>query len=245
MPVMGARNIAFDAIADLNGAAGVDAILGILRRVGDSFGYENFCIAGIPQPGEKLEPYLMLSGWPHEWLELYTGRDYIHIDPVIAKLRTTTLPFEWREAPYDTGRGSQVALMMNEARELGLAEGLSVPIYSVSGFQAAVTFGAKSLTVGPDLKGALHLIAIYAHSRLRTILAGTGNVAAAKATSLSPREIECLKWSAEGKTAWEISCILSLQQRTVEHYLASAAHKMNAANRVHAIAQAFRARILH
>lgn len=242
---MSARNIAFDAIADLNGAAGLEEILAILRRVGDSFGYENFCIAGIPQPGEKLDPYLMLSGWPAEWLDRYTRRDYIHVDPVIAKLKTTTLPFEWREAPYDETRGSRAALMMNEARELGLVEGLSVPIYSANGFQAAVSFGARSLRVGPDLKGALHLVAIYTHNRLREILAGTGNVAVAKATSLSPREIECLKWSAEGKTAWEISCILSLQRKTVEHYLASAAHKMNAANRVHAIAQAFRANILH
>jgi LuxR family transcriptional regulator, quorum-sensing system regulator BjaR1 len=66
-----------------------------------------------------------------------------------------------------------------------------------------------------------------------------------KALALSPREIECLTWSSEGKTAWEISCILGLAQKTVEHYLASAAQKLNATNRSHAIAQAFRARIIH
>jgi LuxR family quorum sensing-dependent transcriptional regulator len=135
--------------------------------------------------------------------------------------------------------------MMNEARELGLAEGFCVPIYSVSGFQAAVSFGGREFRRDPEFQGALHLLAIYAHGRLREMLADTGNRAAVRALNLSSREVECLRWSAEGKTTWEISCILGLSEKTVEKYLTCAIRKLDASNRVHAVAQAFRAHILH
>lgn len=237
--------ITFETIGHLEKANGTDEVLALLQAAGDEFGYRNFCIAGIPNKDEHLAPYLMLSGWPKEWLDRYDARDYVHVDPVIAALKETTRPVVWSATQYDQSRGSRAALLMNEARELGLGEGISVPIYSLSGFQAAVSFGAEKLDVTPELKGALHLIAIYAHSRLRELLTGTGNLAAAKALALSPREIECLKWASEGKTAWEISCILGLAQKTVEHYLASAAAKLNATNRNHAIAMAFRSRIIH
>jgi LuxR family quorum sensing-dependent transcriptional regulator len=239
------RHITFQAIEDLNRAAAPDAVMTILQRVGGGIGYESFCVAGIPEPGETLAPYVMLSGWPGGWLERYTERDYIHVDPVITRLKTSTLPFEWRDAPYDHGRGSRPAAVMNEAQDFGLVEGISVPIYSVSGFQAAVSFGARRLRPSEEEKGALHLVAIYAHNRLREILAGSGNVAARKATALSAREAECLRWSAEGKTMWEVATILSLSERTVEGYLRTAACKLGAANRTHAVAQAIRAGILH
>jgi LuxR family transcriptional regulator, quorum-sensing system regulator BjaR1 len=239
------RQVTFETIGALEKAKGTDEVLALLRNAGGEFGYENFCIAGIPDRHEHLAPYLMLSGWPKEWLDRYDARDYVHVDPVISALKETTCPVVWNETHYDKGRDSRPALMMNEAREIGLGEGVSIPIYSPSGFQAAVSFGARKLEIDSEIKGALHLVAIYAHARLRELLIGAGNLAAVKALALSPREVECLKWSAEGKTAWEISCILGLAQKTVEHYLASAAQKLNASNRNQAIAQAFRAKIIH
>lgn len=33
-----------------------------LQRTSDFFGFENFCMSGLPSPGEKLDPYILLSG---------------------------------------------------------------------------------------------------------------------------------------------------------------------------------------
>ena len=35
---------------------------------------------------------------------------------------------------------------------------------------------------------------------------------------LSPRELECLKWAAAGKTAWETSIILDISEGTVKFH---------------------------
>jgi DNA-binding CsgD family transcriptional regulator len=49
-----------------------------------------------------------------------------------------------------------------------------------------------------------------------------------------PREV--LAWASEGKTAWEIGCILSISQRTVEWHMRQACKKLGATNRSQAIA---------
>ena len=58
--------------------------------------------------------------------------------------------------------------------------------------------------------------------------------------SLTPREIECLKWAADGKTEWEISAILHVSEHTADKHLANAHRKLGAANRSHAVALAIR-----
>jgi DNA-binding CsgD family transcriptional regulator len=57
---------------------------------------------------------------------------------------------------------------------------------------------------------------------------------------LRNREIECLRWVAEGKTSIEISRIIDLSEHTVNHYLAACCRKLDAVNRVQAAVKAVR-----
>lgn len=56
--------------------------------------------------------------------------------------------------------------------------------------------------------------------------------------SLTIREIECLKWSAEGKTYEDIGMLLGISARTVRFFLESARHKLGSLNTTHAVASA-------
>ena len=58
------------------------------------------------------------------------------------------------------------------------------------------------------------------------------------ANKLSKRENDCLFWACEGKTAWEISQIIGLSQRTVTFHLMNITNKLRANNRQHAVALA-------
>jgi LuxR family transcriptional regulator len=55
---------------------------------------------------------------------------------------------------------------------------------------------------------------------------------------LTPREIEILKWTAEGKTAADIAIILSMKERTVHFHVANAVQKMGVSNKTSAVVQA-------
>lgn len=49
-----------------------------------------------------------------------------------------------------------------------------------------------------------------------------------------------LGWVARGKSAWEIGQILNITKRTVDEHVANAVRKLDAVNRVQAIAIAVR-----
>jgi DNA-binding CsgD family transcriptional regulator len=70
-----------------------------------------------------------------------------------------------------------------------------------------------------------HIMRIYGHDASRHIL-------------MSARELDCLKWIAEGKTAWEASVILGISERTVRFHLNSAREKMQCATTTQAVARA-------
>lgn len=67
-----------------------------------------------------------------------------------------------------------------------------------------------------------------------------GALAAPRQARLTPREIDCLRWCSRGKTNWEISRILDLSERTVEHYLSRANRKLGTTNRTQAVARALK-----
>jgi DNA-binding CsgD family transcriptional regulator len=55
---------------------------------------------------------------------------------------------------------------------------------------------------------------------------------------MSARELDCLKWTAAGKTAWEASIILGISERTVRFHLNAAREKLHCATTTQAVAKA-------
>ncbi len=61
-------------------------------------------------------------------------------------------------------------------------------------------------------------------------------VADSNTPQLSTREINCLEWTAKGKTSWEISIILGISESTVVYHIRNSIAKLHAANRTQAVA---------
>ncbi len=74
----------------------------------------------------------------------------------------------------------------------------------------------------------------YFHQHMLRIF-GRGNE---KAIIVSAREIDCLKWMAAGKTAWEVSTILGISERTVRFHLNAAREKLKCTTTTQAVAKA-------
>ncbi len=58
----------------------------------------------------------------------------------------------------------------------------------------------------------------------------------ASRSRLSPREAEILTWTAEGKTCFEISLLLNIAEETVRSHVKNACQRLNAVNKVQAVA---------
>lgn len=56
--------------------------------------------------------------------------------------------------------------------------------------------------------------------------------------SLSPRQIDCLRLAAMGRTSPEIARLLGISTRTVDQYFGEACKRLNVRNRIQAVAHA-------
>ena len=66
----------------------------------------------------------------------------------------------------------------------------------------------------------------------------------ATAVSLTPRELESLRWTMEGKTAWEVGNILGITERTAVLHLNNATHKLDCVNKHQAVLKALRLKLI-
>jgi len=226
-------------VEDLEGAHDIGAIFDLVDTELRSRGFDRFAYLILHPPEGPHDP-LYIGSYPEDWTEHYVIRDYVNIDPVMAAATATTSPFTWQELYASHPSESRPRLMLDEAGEFGLRNGMTIPVHGPA--RAFATFNVAT-SVGPveteELwkvhKFDLHLVALNSHEKIiKTAFAETKR----SPTHLSPRERECLLWTARGKTAWEISVVLSLSQDTVLHYLRSANEKLGVYSKTHAVVKA-------
>ena len=56
--------------------------------------------------------------------------------------------------------------------------------------------------------------------------------------AITPRQLECLAWAQEGKSATDIGAILGISPRTVENHLAKACEQLGVRTRIQAVVKA-------
>lgn len=231
---------ALDFIEGLESYKTVASAMDALEVAFSRFGFETIIVTGLPNPDQQFSQMVLAKRWPAEWFRLYTERNYDRVDPVVRECRRSINPFEWADAPYDPVREPAAAEVMRRAAEFRMSRGFIVPIHGLTGYEAAVSLGGVDLDLNVRSKPALHLMGIYAFDRVRRLLDPMPKAP----FRLTRREREVVAWAAQGKSAWEIGEILHIAQRTAEEHLATAARKLGAVNRTHAVAIAIRSKVI-
>ena len=70
------------------------------------------------------------------------------------------------------------------------------------------------------------------------------NAVFSRHVALNEREMECLTWSARGKTSPEIAQIVNISKRTVNFHIENACRKLNVATRTEAVVKATSGRLI-
>lgn len=226
-----------DAIDAMRRRSERAAVAGDLLSIGKVYGFDGVLVLPLPEPGRPLRRAdVDAVGWPEVWLDRYCAGRLAEADPVVAMARTAARPFLFDEA-FARRSGPGVRRCLAAAVRAGISGGLAVPVTDASGRRALVAFAGASRKIEDSDLALLQVAGAAAHQRRAEIEAARRTDADGR---LSPREIDCVRWAAEGKTGWEIGRILSISAHTAEWYLSSAARKLGAANRAHVVAVAFR-----
>ncbi|QPC95569.1 autoinducer binding domain-containing protein [Mesorhizobium sp. INR15] len=227
----------FEATARMDGATSINEIVRQLRARVQTFGYVACLITDLPNPSTgALDEHVLVNGWPADWYDHYMAASYYRHDPCAALCRTAIAPFLWSDVSR-ARTDANARRVMDEAAEFGLREGICIPIQCPFGESAAVTLAGSELDLRPSARCTVHALARHAYSAAHRLV---GGLRKAPKQALSKRECEILQWAAEGKTAWEVSRILCISESTVKTHLRNVRQKLDTANIVQAIVEAFR-----
>lgn len=180
--------------------------------------------------------------YPASWVSTYLLKGYVLVDPVIKEGLKRKLPFDWREIELS---GSAKGFL-DDARKHGLGRsGYSIPISDKANRRALLSVNSDLsgrhwedfiTTNAAELADAAQLVHQTAVQELY------GDVD--PVPSLSPRELQCLNWTALGKDQKDIAQLLGLSEHTVRDYLKSARLKLGCATLSAAAARAAHLRIV-
>jgi LuxR family transcriptional regulator, quorum-sensing system regulator BjaR1 len=232
---------AFNAIELLRHCKSIEEVRTVYGNSCQFFGLSAFIICDIPPGAPPGEREVYTSGWDENWLARYVEKNYSAHDPIPNHVNRTVNPFYWQEAEKHSRLGPKSKLVMNEARsDFGMIDGYCVPIHGLQGISGVVSVATEmnKWELSEKEEAALHMISIYAYEAVRKIRGSTS--ASGGGPKISPRELECIRWLAEGKTTWEIGTILGIAEGTVSKYIKSASIKFGTSTRAHLVARAHR-----
>ena len=154
---------------------------------------------------------------------------------IVKHTRTSTVPCWWDDGPTATERPARPGWCKEiEPLAAGTA-GMAFPVHADRGCGLVVFFG-HDIT--------LELPALFdIHARCFALFEAVTRIRrteTARVPLISKRELECLKLTANGYTSEEIARLLKLSVHTANQYLSNTTQKLDAVNRMHAVAKALR-----
>lgn len=218
-------------------------VLHLMRQCANHFRFTHFLVARYPASDQqRFAERLMVSNWPAELVRKYDATNLFHISRLAVETGMTKLPVQgdsalFAPADWESGQaGEAIAL----AEMHGLAASTALLLHSTTSDPYLMVFSGKRLPLARPELTELHFSALQLFECLeKTFVAAT-----AGREKLSSREVECLRWAAAGKSSDEIAVILGISVYTVSSYFKSATRKLQAVNRMQAIAVALRLRLI-
>ncbi len=215
-----------------------------MAKFATHMGFEHFAYALTVCAPALKERQFVISGFPQRWHERYLQRNYFKIDPVVRYMHTSSLPAVWSDRLF---HGGETMEFWEEARASGLHAGVSFAVHEQPGVTGIFSL-ARDLPLDlcqPDMAALIGRAQIFAsmiHQAVTRI--HLPKLFPEQSVALTPRERECLKWSADGKTAWEIGRILNIAERTVVFHVNNVVQKLGASNKTQAIVRAVTLRLV-
>lgn len=212
-----------------------------LKSIAEEHGLAKFTVMTISHDDTKLSDISVVNNWDPELLSVYDDNGLAARSPILNHCRTSSRPLEIdiETLPQDRDNAER-NLTVELFTDFKMSKGIAYPVHDSSGMRGTISFSGSEIDLSNDDALALHLISLYAFDHLIT----TQNASPKAGPNLSDRERDCLNWTAAGKTSSEIALILELSDHTVNHYLTAACRKLDAVNRVQAVAKAIRLGLL-
>jgi len=231
--------------ASVLGAGSRDEFRGEVVRFAKQLGFDTVSAMAVVDHGVGRSDFVLIDNAPQGYSEAFHDVASMRRDPVMQHCRRHSVPIVWTQDTY-TREG--LGELWEEQARFGYCNGIAMALHLPQGRHFALGVERdQPLPVDraelTRIVADLQLFAVHAQDAAMRVLAP--GPAVGDRPVLTPRELEALRWTMEGKTAWEVGAILGISERTAVLHVTIAMHKLKCTSKHQAVLKALRLGLIH
>jgi LuxR family quorum-sensing system transcriptional regulator CciR len=210
----------------------------LLREAALELGFCYFALLDHSSLAAPASAFLRIDNYPGSWTEEFLERGFARHDPVHLASRRSNSGFAWHDLPALIRLDRRHRKILERSRHHGLGGGFTIPSNVPGEPSASCSFAAGKRGEVPLTRlGCAELVGAHALRAARRLRPHRATVARPR---LSPREVQCLRFVALGKSDWEIARILGLSPHTARQYVKRARAAYDVVSRAQLVAYGLR-----
>jgi LuxR family quorum-sensing system transcriptional regulator CciR len=209
---------------------GMGELTALLSEAARALGFDCVTLVHHLQSQAAARVAIAYSDYPEDFLAASLARRYIADDPVLAACERSAAPFLWSDVGELVPLNARRREILARAAASGLREGLTIPVNVKGEPPGSCSFGLKGARRLPCEGGqAAVWVGLFAFEQARRLV-GLAS-APRRRPSLSPRQLDCVVLTGQGKSDWAIAELLGLSPHTVHEYIEGAKRRYEVASR--------------
>jgi DNA-binding CsgD family transcriptional regulator len=203
-------------------------------------GFDKVSAMTVIDMGPGQSEFITVDNTPPEYLGRFNDSTIARRDPVMQHCKRQSVPIVWDLETY-VASNSRPKWEMQAS--YGYCTGIAMALHLPEGrhFQIGVNRD-QALPQDPDelqrMVADLQLFAVHAQETALRLFVPP--MLQPDRPGLTQRELEALRWTMDGKTAWEVGAIMGVTERTAVMHLQNAMRKLGAVNKHQAVLKALR-----
>ncbi len=207
---MHARKATLEFDEKCKAARTVDEIKQLFFKEMEDCGIRYVALASHTDPVKPPPGAVMFCNYPQAYQQWFSENECAQADPAFWYARRANETFHWADLPRRLDLTSKQAAILNEARDFGIADGMTIPLIVPGAMPASCSLVPGPTGFEPLITPDLYWIANRAHlEACRRLPEWKGNV------RLSNEQRDVMHWVARGKSDTDIGAILGISPRTV------------------------------
>lgn len=208
-------------------------VMDCIQHAARALGFEHFSYAfQAPMPLSRPR-FTWLHDYPDEWQRQYVAAGYPAVDPRIIRARRSAEPFIWTQDLF-----ADVPELWEDMCKHNLQFGWTQSTLNDPGGIGMLSLARHTPLNAQQIREQQHSmqwLALLAHKAFSKLIRTR---MMHNAPSLTERELEVLRWTADGKSAKDIAEILLLSKNTVDFHIRNSINKLEASNKTAAVVRA-------
>lgn len=210
----------------------------LLADVCLELGFDHFALLHHASLSAAGSSYIRIDNYPEDWARELIGSGLAADDPVHLASRRINTGFAWNELGAIMPLTRRHQTVLAQSARFGIGEGFTVPVNVPTEPSGSCSFAMRRGRILPARRlMCAELIGAHAFRAARRI---KGSPIRPTRPHLSPRELQCLRLVALGKTDWEIAAILGIHLETARQYVKRARAAYDVVTRTQLVALAIR-----